>query len=150
MNYVITAWYNRINAMLRKDQLNVETGFTVTGTAWGEDDDNESFSLFDNMASPDATPEQIVECQQVTDRILDKLSAPARTLVQALLDPPDAVLQEFHRQRRAAENRREVGKRAFTRLELPFLFSLFQIPKSWCNSLQKEIREVTLSVTNGK
>lgn len=142
MNFVISAWFNEMNRLMRKDQRNVNVGHTLSDSQWGEDDEQMDGSIFDRVDSGAPTPEQNVEALQLLNATLNGLSAPARTLVSALLDPPDELCRQFEIQASGIKERRDrnvTNRNAYTQMNLRFLFEVFGIPRVPAMNLKQEI-----------
>ncbi len=146
MNFVISAWFNEMNRLMRKDQSNREVGYTM-GASTIDDDGEESIGgMFDRVDSGWATPEQNMEASQSLSALLDTLSPPARMLVETLIEPPEAVCRQFELQERGAKSIRDtfnIRVRATLQMNLGFLFDLFSVPANQARALQKEIHEKT-------
>jgi hypothetical protein len=145
MNFVISAWFNEMNRLMRKDQSNREVGYTLRSTSY-DDEGEEAGSLFDHVDSGWATPEQNLEATQSLGVLLGELSPPARLLVETLIAPPDAVCRQFELQQRGSKAIRDrfgVRVRAQLQLNLGFLCDLFCIPDNQAKRLQREIEHKT-------
>lgn len=142
MTYTIQAFFHDMNRRLDRDQRNWEEGVTYQDTA-GEGDDE--FSILDGVASEGASPEELMEALSCLEWAFDSLSEEARVLVNALVDPPDAVLQQFQLQIEGAASRRDrliegvTLPRSRQQFNLKFLFELFEVPLAPSRHLRAEI-----------
>lgn len=144
MNFVISAWFNEMNRIFRKDQRNREEGLTLHAVQGG--DDEESYNLFDVVDSGWATPEQNLEALSSIEFTLNGLSDQARVLVETLLNPPESVCEQYDLRECGVDQRRadESGTlRHVKQLNLNFLFKLFDIPADVARRLQREIEQKT-------
>lgn len=143
MNFVITAFFNEMNAKMRKAQKQMDRGVAFVSNMQGGEE-GESLNLFDTIDSGHATPEQNVEALQCIEHALRGMSEPASSLVKMLMDPPDPICIQFELLSKGTLARREAlkdGRRSPQQLSLSFLFDLFKVPKADARRIQMEIEK---------
>jgi DNA-directed RNA polymerase specialized sigma24 family protein len=144
MNFTISAFYYEMNRVFKKDQRAFEdSGMRrTTSTALSVEDESESADLLDYVDSGSGTPEQFLEMQDTLRSTLARLSPPARTLVEAVLNPPPSVVKQFRLQEAGAPHRRTLGSkdRASKELSFHFVLSLFGVPLALGRTLKEEIQ----------
>lgn len=141
MNFLISAWYNEINGMMRKDQRNRDQGMTLSEHVECQEDEGR-LSLFDVMDSGWPNPEQNMEAYSCMNYALSNLTDPARVLVETLLDPPESIRHQFDIRERGVAARRAAGrveKRSIGHMNLRFLTLFFDLPANLARSLRSEI-----------
>lgn len=144
MTFVINAFFHEVNRLMRKDQRNIEAGRTVSNVA--KDDADGEFSIFDNIDSGWASPEQNLAALQLHQQLVGKLSPAAAAIVGQLVDPSDQVCEQFDLHVRGIESRRAStidgpAARIRPQLNLNFLFELFNVPAGTARKLRQEIEQ---------
>lgn len=144
MNYLISAMYHEMNRLFSRDQRNREVCVTVAQFTTS-DDGEMSDSIFDRVDSGWATPEENYEAIQCLSALLNSLSPEARAIVQQIVDPSPAILEQFELQERGSAAVREAGAsvRATLQLNLNFMFNLLDIPRSVSTRITREVRQQT-------
>lgn len=141
MNFLISAWFNEMNQLMRRDQRNFERGKTRSDHV--ESDDGDAMSIFDTVDSGWATPEQNLEALQQAEALLNALTPQARVLVHTLIDPPDAICEQYAAHTNGIRERRDAqlsAKKTYRQLTLRFLFEAFQVSPSDQVRITREIQ----------
>lgn len=147
MNFVITAWFNNMNQLMRRDQRNFENGLTISPNMVNSEE--EEMSIFDTIDSGWATPEENVMALKALETTLDRLSPQARVLVMALIDPPDVLRYQYEMHIRGIKERREAQtsrRKTYHNLSLRFLFEILEVPVTDQLRLIKEIEATVQNV----
>lgn len=111
--------------------------------------------LLSCLASPDGTPEQIVEARQMVDNMVRSLSPLARLLVDWLSDPPEPLLQEVACQRAHADYCNEQGRQArgwrdgVTVAVIVKFLCVVGVPKVELKSAEQEVVAALLDMERG-